>query len=196
MRWQAKDARAVVPVEAVRGLYIPRRFEAAIVTPELHILLELQATADLRDIYEAAGQEPPEVRGDAVIKRATIKSDAFSYVPPARTRIPFATYTKMAVAAAAGTRAELEERGGSGTFEDWREKTVQFDELVRRRRGRPRLDENGGTFLRHGRKLVTLDEVSAVRQSSATPTKAVQEHFDVPRSTAQRWSRRALKHRS
>jgi hypothetical protein len=188
VRWEPSDARPAVLVDPVRRLYIPRRFKAAIVTSELRIVLKLQATADLRDIFEAAGQEPPKTKGDAVIKEATVTSDAFSYLPTERARIPFATYTKMVVAAAAGTRAELQEGGGSGTYDEWRE---PFEQLVRRRRGRPRLEENDGTFLRHGEKLVTLDEVRVVRNSSATPTKAVQEHFDVPRSTAQRWSRRA-----
>jgi hypothetical protein len=191
VRWQPNKARSAVLVDSGRGLYIPRTFQAAIVTAELHILLELQAMAALRDIYEAAGQPPPDTKADAVIKKATITSDAFSYLAPERTRIPFATYTKMAVAAAVGTRAELQEGGGSGTYDEWREKTVRFEELVRRRRGRPRLEENGGAFLRHGATLVTLDEVRVIRRGSKTPTKAVQEHFGVPRSTAQRWSRRA-----
>jgi hypothetical protein len=196
VRWQPSEARPAVPVDPVRGVYIPRIFQAAIVTSELHILLELQATAALRESYEVAGQKPPDANGDAVIKRATITSDAFSYLAPERARVPFATYTKMAVAAAAGTQAELQEGGGSGTYDEWQEKTIRFEQLVRRRRGRPRLDENDGVF-RYATtgQLVSLEEVQAVRDSSATPTKAVQEHWGVERSTAQRWSRRAAKRR-
>ena len=195
-RWQGNDTRPAVVVDPTRGLYIPRKFEAAIVTADLHVLLELEATAALREIFDAAGQKPPTAKGDAVIKRATITTDRFAYLPPERARIPFATYTKMAVAAAAGTRSQLQEGGGGGMLGDWRKKTVTFEELARRRRGRPRLEENDGVFLRHGERLVSLDEVLAVRNASATPTKAVMEHFGVERSTAQRWSRRAAEHRS
>lgn len=198
VRWQANDAQAAVLIDANRRLYVPREFEAAIVTSDLTVHLKLQAAAALRDIFESAGQKPPELQRDVLIKRAEISTDAFfpGQITPERARqIPFATYTKWAVAATASTRAELRERvGGSETLEGWRRK-VTFDELVRRKRGRPRLEENDGEFLHFG-DLVSLDEVFKVRNASTTPTKALMERFGIPRSTAQYWSRRAVQHRS
>jgi hypothetical protein len=191
VRWDPDEARPPILVDPARHLYLPRQFEAAIVTLEPTIRLGLQATAALREIYEVAGYAPPAMTGDAVIKAISVGTDAFSYLVPGK-RIPFATYTKMAVAAATVTRAEFEEGGGAGTYDEW-DKKVFFDELVRRRPGRPRLEENDGTFVyATDGTLVTFDEILAIRAASSTPTKAVMERFGVPRRTAQRWSKRAL----
>jgi hypothetical protein len=193
VRWKPSEARPPVLVDPVRRLYLPRNFEAAIVISALTIRLELQATAALREIYEVAGHPSPEVKGDVVIKQVSISTNEYSHIPPEQARVPVATYTKMAVAAATVSRAEFESGGGAGAYDEWHKK-VFFDELARRRPGRPRLEENDGAFLyaTDGR-LITLDEVRALRSASKTPTKAVMDHFGVPRSTALRWSRRAAK---
>jgi hypothetical protein len=199
VRWHENDVQAAVLIDANRRLYIPREFEAAIVASDLTVHLELQAAAALRDVFESAGKKPPELKRDVLIKRVEISTDAFfpGQIPPERARqIPFATYTKWAVAATASTRAGLRERvSGSETLEGWRRKAT-FDELVRRKRGRPRLEENDGEFLYLGERLVSLDEVLKIRNASTTPTKALMEHFHIPKSTAQYWSRRAVQHRA
>jgi hypothetical protein len=192
VRWRPEDGRTQLRRSA---LFIPSRFEAGIVASSLHVVLQLEATAVLNDIFELAGQEPLVVEDEVLVKQVEVRTDRFSLIDAADfKRIPLKKWTRMAVAAAAGTRGELmSATGDGGTAEEWREKRVSFSELGPRSVGRPRLEAG---FMYRGR-WIELEEVLEVASDGAPRhMKAVQEHFGspdhpVPRETARRWVRRA-----
>ena len=191
--WKPEAGRA--PVRG-RGLFIPREFEAAIVTSNLHVVLKLEAADALRDIFEMAGSEPPEMDGPVIVKRVDVRTDRFSFVSPADFgRIPLKRWTALAVAAAAGTRAELMQEGYEGaTVDEWRSKRVDFSDLAPRPVGRPRMEDG---FNWRG-QYIDLSEVLEVAEAGAPRhIKAIQDHFGdpgdpMPRRTAQNWYERAL----
>jgi hypothetical protein len=198
---RAVEARGRLSANSRRGarasLFIPRSFEAAFVRGDLHVHLELEATAALAEVYEAAGSVLPQhITGDAVVKKITVTGDRFSSVTADEfARIPLKTWTRFAVAAAAETADEIKRLHGlaGATVAEWREKRVSFAELARRPVGRPRL-EHGFTY--YG-DVISLDEVLEVGKSGGSkPVKTIQEHFGktgflVPQCTAQRWWTRA-----
>lgn len=197
VRWRPAYAHPAVRVGASGSLFIPRLFEAAFVRGDLHVHLELEATVALADIYAVAGRPLPQhITGDAIVKKVTVTGDRFRSVTADEFhRIPLKTWTRLAVAAAAGPRDEIKQAHGSSaaTADEWREKKVAFAELARRPVGRPRLEQR---FEYQG-EVMSLHEVLAVGTSGGLkPVKAIQEHFGkpgfpVPRRTAQRWWKRA-----
>lgn len=192
VRWKPEDVRVPIQLRR-RALFIPRQFEAGIVSSGLHVVLYLEATAALKEIYEIARQEPPQVDGDVLVKRVEVRTDRYSFVSPDDfSRIPLKKWMRYAVAAAGATRSELREPTEEGsTAEEWREKKVSFAELARSPVGRP---PNGIEFMYRGR-VIDLNEVNEVATAGAPHhVKAVQEHFGspgypVPRETARRWIR-------
>lgn len=196
VRWKAEDGRVPVPVAGRRGLFIPRWFEAAFVNSDLHVHIELEATAALKEIFEDAGREPPMIEGDAMVKRVSVRSDRFLFVAPDQFgRIPLAKWAKVAVAAAAATRDEIRQAqpAEGETLDGWRQKKVSFSELAPRPAGRPRME----TGLTYRGRFVDLNEVRDVAVAGGRRhVKAVQEYFGspgdpVPRQTARNWIRRA-----
>lgn len=182
----------LLPIDEQREIYVPAFFEAG--------FLRLQPTAttaavndDVEGIEPAVWLEmgpgtfkgdPPAVRSIRIVNPIHgISAEQFH-------RIQYATYRRLAVAAAAGTREELsswtdyEEKEGrieGGKVQRWRERRVTFDDLARRPVGRPSLEE-----------AVDLAQVAHVgKQGAPNSTKAVMDNFHVSRSTAQRWLRRA-----
>jgi hypothetical protein len=200
VEWAAEDARVPVPVAGRRAVFIPRQFKAAFVVSNLHVILTLEATGSLREIFEVAGHEPPAMQGDAIVKRVEVRTDRFSFVGADEfARIPLSRWTRMAVAAAAGTRDEIKRalRAEGATERELRQKKVAFSELAPRPVGRPRME----TGLTYRGRAIDLDEVrTVVAAGGARHVKAVQEHFGdpgypVPRTTARRWIARARRER-
>jgi hypothetical protein len=199
VRWKPEDARLPVAIRGHQHLFIPRLFEAAFVRGDLHVHLELEATAALAEIYEGAGQDLPETltNDDAIVKKVTATGDRFRSVTPSEfSRIPLRTWTRLAVAAAAGSAEEIRQPGWTdgATVRDWLEKKVSFSDLAPRRAGRPSLEAG---FKWRG-KIIDLDEVLQVGTGGRpNHTRAIQHHFadargePVPRRTAQRWWKRA-----
>jgi hypothetical protein len=194
--WKEEDARRPVPVTGRRGLFIPWKFKVAFVVTNRYVLLTLQATEHLRELHEIAGTEPPAMHGDAIVKQLEVRTDEYWPADAAEfARIPLKRWTKIAVAAAAGTRDEIKraQPPEGATERELRQKKVPFPELAPRPVGRPRM-EAGFTYRD---RFIDLDEViSVAKAGGAKPVKAVQEHFGdsgdpVPRRTAQRWVKRA-----
>lgn len=189
VRWKSEDVRVPIRLRG-RALFIPRQFEAAIVSSSLHVVLYLEATDALHEIFEVAGHEPPQIDDEVIVKRVEVRTDRYSFVSPDDFgRIPLKRWTELSIAAAAATRAELtQELGDGATANEWNEKKVSFSDLAPRPVGRPRME----TGLVYRGKFVDLDEVLAVADAGAPRhVKAVMEHFDAPRRTAQNWIRRA-----
>jgi hypothetical protein len=195
VEWAEEDARVPVPVTGRRGLFIPRLFTAAFVVSNRHVLLTLEATAYLRELHEIDSTEPPEMKGDVIVQKLEVRTDRYRPDDVAAFgRLPLRRWTRMALAAAAGTRDEVR-RGVrvDGATERELRKLKPFSDLAPRPVGRPRMESG---FKYRGR-YIDLDEVLAVAAAGgATPTKAVQENFGdgsfpVPRRTAQRWIKRA-----
>ena len=157
-------------------MFIPRRFDAAFVVSNRHVLLTLEATANLRENHEMACTEPPEMKGDVIVQKVEVRTDRYWPDDVAEFgRLPLRRWTRMAVAAAAGTRDEIR-RGvrGDGATERELRKLKPFSDLAPRPVGRPRMESG---FKYQGR-YIDLDEVLAVAAAGgATPTKAVQETF-------------------
>ena len=192
VRWKPEDVRVPIQLRR-RALFIPRQFEAGIVSSGLHVVLYLEATAALKELYEMARQEPPQVDGDVLVKRVEVGTDRYSFVTHDDfSRIPLKKWTRYAVAAAASTRSELRALTEGGTAEEWQEKKKSFAELARTPVGRP---PHGIEFMYRGR-VIDLNEVNEVATAGAPHhVKAVQEHFGdpgypVPRETARSWIRR------
>ena len=149
-----------------RALFIPRQFEAGIVSSLLHVVLYLEATAARNEIFEMAGQKPLKIDEEVIVMRVEVRTDRFfSFVSPEDfRRIPLKKWTTMAVAAVAATRAELTRDSTDGaTVEEWREKKVSFSELGPRPPGRPRMETG---FISRGR-FVDLNEVAKVAAAGA-----------------------------
>ena len=193
VRWKPEDARVPVRLHG-RAEFIPREFEAGIVSSRLHVVLHLQATAALEEVFEVAGQEPPQIADEVIVKRVEVQTDRYSFVSPDDFgRIPLKRWTGMAVAAAAAPRDELRRESTQGaSSEEWRKK-VSFSELAPRPVGRPRME----TGLTYRGRFIDLNEVlEVVAAGVPRHVKAVQEHFGdpgdpVPRETARNWIRRA-----
>ena len=184
VRQHAPDGMKAELLDQARGLYYPSRFEVGFLHgdggegPIPTVWLEMACL--MRG-------EPPRC------VRVTVMH---GYDPPGITpdrfrRIPLADYTRYAIAAAVGSKTEIEEwrphevqtgeRGIGGSPEQWRERKLKFDELARRKVGRPRIGE-----------VVDLAEVARVAAAGQpTPTKAVRERFTLGQTTARRWIRRA-----
>jgi hypothetical protein len=171
-----------IALDEQRGLYVPRYFEAGFLQGQSRE----QPAVWLEMGTGVPKGEPPEVQSIRIISRRShggISAEQFH-------RVQYATFRRIAVAAAAGTREELTSwmesetetgRVQGGDIEQWRERKVIFNDLARRPVGRPRLEE-----------LVDLAEVVRVAGlGSPKSTKAVMDHFHVSRSTAQRWLQRA-----
>lgn len=194
VRWKPEDVRVPIQLRG-RALFIPRQFEAGVVSADMHVALYLEATAARKEIFEVAGHEPPQIAqidDDVLVMRVEVRTDRyFGFVTPVDfSRIPLRRWTRYAVAAAAATRSELRDPTNAGaTADEWREKKVTFVELARTPVGRPR---HKTEFMYRG-KVIDLDEVDAVASAGAPHhVKAVQEHFGdpddkVPRTTARRW---------
>lgn len=197
VRWTPEDVRVPIQLRG-RPLFIPREFEAGVVSASLHVVLRLEATAARQEIFEVAGQEPPHFDSEVLVTGVEIRTDRFmsAITHDDFRRIPLKKWTRYAVAAAAATRRELRDMSepvpDGATVDEWL-KTVSFAELARTPVGRP-LHET--QFVWRGR-LIDLDDVANVATAGAPHhMKAVQEHFGdpdhpVPRSTAQRWLKRA-----
>jgi hypothetical protein len=199
VRWKPEDARVPIQLRG-RPLFIPRRFEAGVVSASLHVVLDLEATAARKEIFEVAGHEPLQLAGDVLVMGVEVHTDRYlSFVTHEDfRRIPLKKWTRYAVAAAAGTRGELRQLTKGATADEWL-KSVSFAELARAPVGRPR---HGAMFMYRDR-LIDLAEVNKVATTGAPHhVKAVQEHFGdtghpVPRETARRWikaARRAESH--
>jgi hypothetical protein len=173
-RDRAGEARLAVPLDGGGGLYIPLEFQAGLFAPGLpEVWLEIKSAHHLRQV---TGADESTFR-DPVVQRVVIISGAFSSIPTG-VRVPLATYARRAIAAAAGTRQEIESGAfaAGGRLDEW-EKRVTFAEIARRPVGRPRLEET-----------IDLEKVrEVVRAGGRTPTKAVEDHFNVSRSTARRY---------
>ena len=190
VRWKPEDVRVPIQLRR-RALFIPRQFEAGIVSSGLDVVLYLEATAALSELYAMARQEPPQIDGDVLVKRVEVRTDRYSFVTHEDfRRIPLKKWTRYAVAAAARTRSGLRALTEGRTAEEWLEKK-SFAELAPTPVGRP---PNGIEFMWRGR-AIGLNEVNEVATAGAPHhVKAVQEHFGdpgdpVPRETARRWIR-------
>jgi len=197
VEWAAEDAQRPVAIVGRRGLFIPRQFQAAFVISHLHVVLTLEATESLREIFELAGHEPPAMQGDAMVKRVEVRTDRFWLIRADEfSRIPLSRWTTMAVAAAAGTQDEIKRAlpAEGATERELRQKRVAFSDLAPRPVGRPRTE----TGLTYRGRFIALAEVRSVAAAGGRKhVKAVQKHFGdpgypVPRTTARRWIARAL----
>ncbi len=140
----------------------------------------------------------PEVKDPVIVKSVSVTTDVFSLVSAARfKRIPLKTYVRFAVAAAATPRHELrqhpedESPGGSGgTMDEWTKK-VFFDDVARHPVGRPSHKDSDCFYSNFGNLIYWQDVLNVAAQGEPRSTKALMEHFDIPRKTAQRWKKDA-----
>jgi hypothetical protein len=182
LRQEGPEGRMPRTFDATRGLYVPLRYEVGFLHDAVaHEDSPPTVYLEMKVVKEG---EPPrcvdmKIHSDYSDERISVRRFR---------RIPFAEYLRLAVAVAVGTKEEVTDwkpdetsRGIGGFANDWREKRVTFDELARRPVGRPPLESY-------------LDLAEVVRIASAgqpTPTKAVEDHWRVSKSTALRYRKRA-----
>jgi hypothetical protein len=181
---RAPEGFVPTPWEGRRGVYLPTEF--TVLFPAAIEIRERSdgARAEARLVQHEINLSfsAPGLDGEpALLERVEVRHSGGD-ITPSNFRVPLATYRRYALAAAAGTQAEIS--GGGSTAEtsirEARERKT-FAELAMRPVGRPRLEDSVD--------LAAVARVAA--QGHPTPTKAVQQQWTVSKSAARRWIRRA-----